>query len=68
MTAHQNFAQADHCFTIKQVDDNSWWVLRSDLPRHGRRSILPRVVFFGTSEEQVKSWLDSRSEPFFLQQ
>lgn len=67
MTAHRNIALADHCFTIKQVDDNSWWILRTDLPRHGHRSSIPRIVFFGNSEEQVKNWLASRSEPHFLQ-
>ncbi|MBA4503027.1 hypothetical protein [Marinobacterium marinum] len=68
MTAFRNLAQADHCLTIKQADTNSWWILRTDLPSHGRRSSIPRVVFFGTSEEQAKAWLASRTEPYFLQQ
>ncbi|MGB2129991.1 MAG: hypothetical protein ACPHXW_01110 [Marinobacterium sp.] len=68
MTAHPHIAKADHCFTIKQVDSDSWWILRSDLPRYGRRSSMPRVVFFGNSEAQINAWLDAREEPYFLQQ
>ncbi|MBR9827858.1 MAG: hypothetical protein GYB41_04320 [Oceanospirillales bacterium] len=67
MTAYHNLAQADHCFTVKHVAADSWWILRTDLPTHGRRSSIPRVVFFGTSEEQVKAWLSTRTEPHFLQ-
>lgn len=67
MTAHQNISRADHCFTIKQVTADSWWILRTDLPRHGHRSSIPRVVFFGNSEAQVKEWLAARTEPHYLQ-
>ncbi len=67
MTAFRNLAQADHSLTVKQVDNNSWWILRTDLPAHGRRSSTPRVVFFGNSEAQVKEWLAARSEPHYLQ-
>jgi hypothetical protein len=67
MTAFRNLAQADHCLTVKQMDSQSWWILRTDLPGHGRRSSTPRVVFFANSEEQVKEWLAARTEPHYLQ-
>ncbi len=68
MTVYNNHVHADHLLTLKQVSASSWWVLRTDLPRHGHRSTTPRVVFFGTTEAQAREWLESREEPFFLQQ
>ncbi len=66
MTAYQTIPVADHIFTIKRVNADSWWVTRSDITAYGRRSGMPRVVFFATSEAEVNAWLDSREKPFFV--
>lgn len=68
MTVYNNHVHANYLLSLKQVSENSWWIMRTDMPQHGTLSSTPRVVFFGNTEAQARKWLEERNEPFFLQQ
>ena len=62
MNAFRPLAPMHFVHKIREVAENSWWVYRQEIGQMGRLQGMPRVVFFGRSQQQVENWMEKQRE------
>jgi len=62
MSAFRTFEPVKYVHKIRQMAENSWWVYRQEIGQMGRLQGMPRVVFFGRSQQQVENWMEKQRE------
>lgn len=62
MIARDAFSSIHGIYRIHKAGAESFWLYLQNIGANGNISSTSRVVFFGTSQEQVESWISSRNE------